>query len=320
MNYVFLLPVMVMMNLCLCLCLGFTVTNKNLHRHRHFTGPSTGPSTASTSMTTTAWNSLANMEILTALPPSSLTSIKMIPSEFLESSSLLQAAVEVFDGSTIADPVVVSGVFWSSLKTKIFSVIIGQFLATAAFGILAYLLSSQLSNLSDYLSKNLFQQKVINNNFEEFTQTIKDKSQSPTITPDFGKLILCLVIDVIGTSSELIPFVGEVTDIVYAPVAALALRSLFQGSNVVFALEFLEEILPFTDILPLATICWVVETYYGDSDIAKTLQIGLFNNDNREYYEETGKVNGVIDAKVVQDEDANESNKRLLNEQRDGKR
>ena len=66
------------------------------------------------------------------------------------------------------------------------------------------------------------------------------------------------------------------TDVIYAPIAALALRSLFMGSNVVFALEFAEEILPLTDILPLATICWIVETYFGDSTLAKTLQIGNY--------------------------------------------
>ena len=93
-----------------------------------------------------------------------------------------------------------------------------------------------------------------------------------------------------GTSSEFIPFIGELTDIAYAPAAALALRSLFQGSNVVFALEFLEEFLPFTDILPLATICWVIETYFGDSDIARTLQIGVYNNNNRIEFEEKGCV------------------------------
>lgn len=239
--------------------------------------------------------------------------------DFLDTTSLFQA-VEVFDGSTILDPIVVSGVFWSSMKAKILSVIIGQFLATLVFGILAYLLSSQLGNLSDYVAKNVFQDTstaVVKKNFDDFAQSIKNKSQAPTITPDVRKLILCLIIDIIGASSELIPFVGELTDIAYAPVAALALRSLFQGSNVVFALEFLEEFLPFTDILPLATICWVVETYYGDSDIAKTLQIGLYNNDNRSYYEKTGKVNGVIDidAKAVdievEDVNINESNNRM---------
>ena len=67
------------------------------------------------------------------------------------------------------------------------------------------------------------------------------------------KLFLCIIIDIIGTSSELIPFVGEVTDLAWAPIAALVLRSLY-GSNVVFALEFVEEVLPYTDALPLATI------------------------------------------------------------------
>lgn len=94
----------------------------------------------------------------------------------------------------------------------------------------------------------------------------------------------------------------------------------------VFALEFIEEILPFTDILPLATICWVVETYYGDSDIAKTLQIGLFNNsisindnenDNRSaYYEEKGNMDDeVIDTKIVKSQ--NNSKNRSLKEKRD---
>ena len=72
--------------------------------------------------------------------------------------------------------------------------------------------------------------------------------------PDLPKLALCILIDIIGTSSELIPFVGELTDVAWAPIAALLLRNLFYGSNVVFALEFSEEFFPYTDILPLASI------------------------------------------------------------------
>lgn len=79
-----------------------------------------------------------------------------------------------------------------------------------------------------------------------------DAVSSP-VNVDLGKLILCIAIDVIGSASELVPVLGEVTDVVWAPIAGLALRSLF-GSNIVFALEFTEEILPFTDILPLATL------------------------------------------------------------------
>jgi hypothetical protein len=73
------------------------------------------------------------------------------------------------------------------------------------------------------------------------------------INADFAKLLICIVIDIIGASSELIPILGEVSDVVWAPIAALLLRSLY-GSNILFVFEFAEEILPFTDILPLATI------------------------------------------------------------------
>jgi len=92
---------------------------------------------------------------------------------------------------------------------------------------------------------------------------------------DFTKLLLCLVIDTIGTSSEILPVIGEVTDVVWAPIAGTVLRSLF-GSNIVFAMEVVEEILPFTDFLPLATICWVVDTLFADSGLAKILGIGVY--------------------------------------------
>jgi hypothetical protein len=87
--------------------------------------------------------------------------------------------------------------------------------------------------------------------------------------------------------------VGEATDFVWAPIAGLLLRNLFYGSNVVLILEFVEEILPFTDFLPLATICWVLDTFYGESSLAKTLGLGSFRplddnevNDVTEYKRE----------------------------------
>ena len=77
---------------------------------------------------------------------------------------------------------------------------------------------------------------------------------------------------------------------------------MFNGSNVIFALEFLEEILPITDILPLATICWIVETFYGESNIARTLQIGMYNKNNMR--------NGAIDIDAKTED-------RLLNSEED---
>ena len=216
--------------------------------------------------------------------------LNMLPPSSIETTFL--QAVETFDGSTIADPVVVSSVFWSSITTKIISVIIGQILATIVFSILTYAVSSQLKSLGDIVSKNVF--KEMDNGKSNYNdgggqENMSFQSSSPTTTssagtggvkrtviPDFSKLLVCIIIDIIGTSSELIPVLGEVTDVVWAPIAALTLRNLFEGSNVIFALEFIEEILPFTDVLPLATICWAIETFADEGEVAKVLQIGAY--------------------------------------------
>eukprot|EP00980_Cylindrotheca_fusiformis_P027428 scaffold20430_cov120-Cylindrotheca_fusiformis.AAC.2 len=196
--------------------------------------------------------------------------LRMIP----DVSSLL-TAVEVFDGSTIVDPVVVSGVFWTSLKARLLAVVIGQALAAAAFAMAFTFLAPQISQAGEFVSQKLFQSDL-----DSPRKTFIKATDLPKRDADFGKLLICLAIDIIGSSSELVPILGELTDVVYAPVAATLLRSLYGGSNVIFALEFAEEILPFTDILPLATICWVVETYFPDSDLAKLLRVGNYNYSN----------------------------------------
>jgi hypothetical protein len=172
---------------------------------------------------------------------------KMLP----DASSLL-TAVQVFDGSTIVDPVVVSDVFWAGLKGKIIAVVIGQVLSTVVFALLSSFLASQLTQVGDFVTKTLFSSST-SSPMENKKTFIKASDIASKPAPDFGKLLICLTIDIIGSSSELVPILGEVSDIVYAPIAATILRSLY-GSNIVFALEFTEEILPFTDILPLATI------------------------------------------------------------------
>ena len=107
----------------------------------------------------------------------------------------------------------------------------------------------------------------------------KRRTTNNNVTIDMTKLLICIAIDTLGSANEAIPIVGEVIDVIYAPIAALLLRQLFQGSNVVLLLEFVEEILPFTDILPLATICWVIETFFSGGDIARVLRIGDFGNE-----------------------------------------
>jgi hypothetical protein len=182
-------------------------------------------------------------------------------------------ALDVFDGSEIINPVIVSSFFWTSLKAKLFSLFIGQILAVIVFAIISSLAAKQIGTLTDFLSSKLLRDNV--------PKKLKMPPKTTYIAqPDFLKLALCITIDVIGSSSEVVPILGSLTDVVWAPIAGYALRSLY-GSNVLFALEFTEEILPFTDILPLATVCWVVDTFFGESDLAKLLQLGSFGRYNQ---------------------------------------
>ena len=85
------------------------------------------------------------------------------------------------------------------------------------------------------------------------------------VTPDadqidfvqWAKLAACIGLDLAGDASELIPFLGEFTDVAFAPVEAALVFSLFK-SPLLSGIGFVEEILPFTDVIPTFCICWCV--------------------------------------------------------------
>ena len=72
------------------------------------------------------------------------------------------------------------------------------------------------------------------------------------------KLACSLVIDGVGYSSFLLPGLGEGTDAGWAPVSALLVQALY-SSRLLSSLDFVKELLPFTDILPVASIGWALE-------------------------------------------------------------
>lgn len=83
---------------------------------------------------------------------------------------------------------------------------------------------------------------------------------SRTILPvdPIGKLIVSLVIDFIGSSSYLIPGVGEAFDVSWAPVQTILLMAMYDDTMPSLKyISFMEEILPFTDLLPSGTLGWV---------------------------------------------------------------
>ena len=73
-----------------------------------------------------------------------------------------------------------------------------------------------------------------------------------------GQLAACLLLDVIGTMSYLIPFLGEGADLAWAPLQAAAMGAMFDKvSPAAKWIGLAEELLPMTDILPSATLTWV---------------------------------------------------------------
>ena len=71
--------------------------------------------------------------------------------------------------------------------------------------------------------------------------------------------------DAIGYASFAIPALGELSDLVFAPISAIIFYKMFGGWKGAFGgiFNFAEEILPFTDFIPTFTIMWVWQSVTG---------------------------------------------------------
>lgn len=76
-----------------------------------------------------------------------------------------------------------------------------------------------------------------------------------------SKLWMSLLIDALGSASYLVPGAGEVADVAWAPLQTTLLMALYPEANLLPYISFWEEFLPFTDIVPSATLGWFGE--YG---------------------------------------------------------
>ena len=102
---------------------------------------------------------------------------------------------------------------------------------------------------------------------------IQDCHYRRTKTHIYIHTFISLIIDFIGDTSFLLPGIGETEDIIAAPLEAFVIGKLFDSNFITF-IEFAKEILPGTDILPVATIAWLLENVFDDSELAKLLQLG----------------------------------------------
>ena len=182
--------------------------------------------------------------------------------------------------------------FVESLKGKFLGVIVGNFLAALAFAALTAFFQNAIAEAITKVKwpfsgdDSTPQQPNVSLNGKPASSG-KIQPLDPTIatattpidriarlTPDqWTSLGAALLIDAVGDSSFLLPGVGELEDVVWAPISFLATRALF-GSGLVASFDAVKEALPGTDILPVATIAWTLQNIFPDSKLAQAAGLG----------------------------------------------
>ena len=86
------------------------------------------------------------------------------------------------------------------------------------------------------------------------------------------KLVLGILFDAIGMLSFTIPGIGEFGDVVWAPLAGFLMTKMYEGrvGKVAGILTFVEEILPFTDVVPSFTLTWIYTYWIKNKDNDKS--------------------------------------------------
>lgn len=77
-------------------------------------------------------------------------------------------------------------------------------------------------------------------------------------------IFLCILLDLVGLTSYLLPMAGETEDLLWAPVSAIIFYFLFGKKKLgIFGglFSFLEELSPGLDFIPTFTIGWVLRKY-----------------------------------------------------------
>lgn len=131
----------------------------------------------------------------------------------------------------------------------------------------------RLQSLIDFIKvsvQNHFIQKMTN---KEISQKFEEKKRKD--------LIASLAIDALGMATFLIPALGEVGDVVIAPIISALIYAVHKTTIGAIA-GFLEEIIPFTDIIPTATIIWAYRYIFKKGNTFSEFMSKFRNTDANE--------------------------------------
>ena len=93
-------------------------------------------------------------------------------------------------------------------------------------------------------------------------------------TLNYNLLFKGVLFDLIGMLSMAIPVLGPFLDLAWAPYAAKQMGEMYPGRNgkIASIIVFIEEILPFTDIIPSFTLMWIY-TYLMSSQPERNTRV-----------------------------------------------
>ncbi len=83
----------------------------------------------------------------------------------------------------------------------------------------------------------------------------------------YFKLFISLLLDVIGYISYLIPGIGEIIDVVWAPLSAYFMTRLYKGNKgkIAAIVSLIEEAMPGLDVIPTFTLMWMYTYIFQSS-------------------------------------------------------
>jgi hypothetical protein len=76
-------------------------------------------------------------------------------------------------------------------------------------------------------------------------------------------------------TSFVIPFIGEFSDVIWAPLSAWLMMRMYKGKlgQAAGVVSFIEEIIPGLDIVPTFTIMWLYTHVFNKANNKKTIEV-----------------------------------------------
>lgn len=84
-----------------------------------------------------------------------------------------------------------------------------------------------------------------------------------------------IIYDVVGMVTMAIPVIGPFLDLLWAPFAAKKMNDMYKGTEgkIASVFVFLEEVLPFTDVIPTFTLMWLYTFVWKKQPSPQTIEV-----------------------------------------------